>query len=274
MLKIIERLIDKYIKPAMPLNLLLVRHGESEGNVVNKGYAETRDESLFSEIFSAIHESQYELTPKGIEQATLAGAWLKENWNKPFFRMMVSSNKRAMQTAAYLDLPNVLWNIDHNLRERENGLFNGMSPAKIQAEYSAEQFFHDSQPFLFRPPQGESMSDVCRRIKIILDTLARECNGKDVVIVCHGHVMRAFRIILERMSPKMSNELLSTKEQWGRIPNCSILHYTRNSDSGITDHFNSFRLICPAGGGELVGPFQKIERKKFTNAELLKEAQR
>lgn len=257
----------------MPKNLLLVRHGESVGNVANRKYVETGDESFFLENFSRLHESQYELTGQGIEQAKLAGNWLSKNWTKPFYRMIVSSNSRAMQTAAYLGLSGARWLIDFNLRERENGLFNCMSPSEIKSKYAIEQTFHDTQPFSYRPPQGESMSDVRMRIKMILVTLARECDGQDVIIVCHGHVIRAFRAELERMSPKKCNELLVTKEDWGRVPNCSIFHYTRESELGMAEHFTGYRRICPAGGGELVGPFQKIERKKFTNEELLIEAQ-
>ena len=56
----------------MPKNLFLVRHGQSEGNLVRKKYEETGDESFFSDEFLGLHESQYQLTELGIEQAILA----------------------------------------------------------------------------------------------------------------------------------------------------------------------------------------------------------
>jgi len=258
----------------MPKNLFLVRHGESEGNVINKKFRETGDESLFSENFLNLHESQYNLTEKGIEQAKLAGEWFKENNLISFDRMLVSNNNRAMQTAAYLDFENPLWMIDFNLRERENGLFNVITPTQRFANCVNQERFHDSQPFLFRPPQGESMADVAQRIKIILNTLARECDDKDVVIVCHGHVIRTFRIILEHMSLSQSNEYLNTEEAWGRVPNCAIVHYTRIINDSVTEHFNRYRIIRPAGGGDLEDSFLPIIRKKYSNEELLKEAKK
>ncbi|MDP1688673.1 MAG: histidine phosphatase family protein [bacterium] len=63
------------------------------------------------------------------------------------------------------------------------GLFNVMTPSKRDQNYSDQKKFYNTQPFLYRPPQGESIVDVYQRIKIVLDTLARECDGKDVIIV-------------------------------------------------------------------------------------------
>lgn len=257
----------------MPKNLYLVRHGESEGNLVNHRYKDTKDDSLFSENFMKLHESQYQLTPLGIEQAQQAGEWLI-NENLVFDRMLVSNNTRAMQTAGHLNLREASWMMDFNLRERENGLFSVVTPQQRNQDYSFQQKFHDTQPFLFRPPQGESIADTCQRVKIVLDTLARECDNKNVLIVCHGHIIATFRIILERMSLQKSNQLLLTKEEWGRIPNCSIVHYTREQEANVlsSTSFNRFRIIRPAGGGNLADSFSKIERKKYSNEELLHEA--
>ena len=261
----------------MPKNLFLVRHGQSEGNLARKQFEETGDESFFSEEFLELHESQYQLTELGIEQAKLAGEWFKKNLLTSFDRMLVSNNVRAMQTAAYLNLPGALWMQDAKLRERDGGLFNSITPSERDEFYKNEQKFYDTQPFLYRPLQGESVADLCDRIKLVLDTLARECDGKNVIIVCHGHVMRAFRIILERMSLKKTNEYLMNTGSWGRVPNCSIVHYTReipfDQKPLLANSFAFVRMIRPAGGGETEDGWTRIERKKFTNKELLEEAE-
>lgn len=261
---------------AMPNNLFLVRHGQSEGNLARKKFQESGDESFLTDEFLGLHESQYALTDLGVSQAKKAGKWLLENKYDVFDRMLVSNNVRAMQTAAYLNLANANWMIDFNLRERDGGLFNVMTPSKRDLKYSDQQKFYNTQPFLYRPPQGESIADVCQRIKIVLDTLARECDGKDVIIVCHGHVMRAFRIILERMSLNKTNEYLLTEEEWGKVPNCSVIHYTRvnpnDGKSTILEHFGWTRIIRPAGGGTPEDTFSEIERIKYSNENLLIEA--
>jgi len=260
----------------MPKNLFLVRHGQSEGNLVRKQFEESGNESFFSDEFLGLHESQYALTPLGVEQAKKAGEWLLANGLVTFDRMLVSNNVRAMQTAAHVNLPEADWMIDFNLRERDGGLFNVLTPSQRDTQYPDQKKFYNTQPFLFRPPQGESIADVCIRIKVVLDTLARECDGKNVIVVCHGHVMRTFRIILERMSLRKTNEFLITKESWGQVPNCSIIHYTRenpmNSRQGLSDSFGWMRMIRPAGGGNLQDPFSQINRKRYSNEELLSEA--
>ncbi len=261
----------------MPKNLFLVRHGQSEGNLTRKRFEETGDESFFNDEFLGLHESQYQLTELGIEQAKLAGEWFKQNNFTEFYRKLVSNNVRAMETASCLGLSEeiTIFKQDFNLRERDGGLFNVIPPSKRDTDYADQKKFYDTQPFLFRPPQGESIADVCQRIKIVLDTLARECDGKNVIIVCHGHVMRTFRIILERMSLRQANAYLSSTDDWGRVPNCSIIHYTRTSPESemyLSSSFSRVRMIRPAGGGNPEDEFNLIKRPSFTNAELLEEA--
>lgn len=262
----------------MPKNLFLVRHGESEGNFVRKQFEENNNESFFTDEFLGLHESQYELTEKGISQAKQAGLWLKENGFTHFDRSIVSNNVRALQTAGYLDLPQASWMIDFNVRERDGGLFNVLQPSQRDLQYADQQKFYHSQPFYFRPPQGESIADLCQRIKIVLDTLSRECDGQNVIIACHGHVIRAFRIILERLSLYQSNELLGAKVPWAKVPNCSILHYTRENvespDSPLYTRFAYVRMVRPGGGGNPEDDFSAIIRKKYSNEELFEEAQR
>lgn len=269
---------NKNLENMMPKNLILVRHGQSEGNLVTKQFEESHNEAFFSDEFLGLHESQYSLTKLGISQAKKASEWLFKNKFTNFDRMLVSNNVRAMQTAAHLNLEKSNWMIDFNLRERDSGLFNQITPSKRDRDYPDQRKFYNTQPFLFRPPQGESIADVCKRVKIVLDTIARECDGKNVIIVCHGHVMRAFRIILERVSLQKANELLLGKEEWARVPNCSIIHYTRKNPFDnkmfLSDHFDWVKMIRPAGGGKYEDDFSVIERKKYSNEELLAEAKK
>lgn len=259
----------------MPKNLFLVRHGESIGNAARRNYEREADEEAFSKIMDS-HESQYYLTEEGIEQAKKAGVWLKDNGFVDFYRMLVSSNVRTLQTAAFLDLPNAQWSEDFNLRERDSGLFDTLLPSEKKVSYHVEQKFEHLQPFYYRPPQGESVADVCQRIKLVLDTLARECDGQNVIIVCHGHIMRSFKIVLERMTVEKANDFLSTQEDYGRVPNCSILHYTRDNPyvpQDISTRFDWVRMIRPAGGGKELDDFSEIIRKKSSNEELLLRAE-
>jgi broad specificity phosphatase PhoE len=263
----------------MPKNLFLVRHGQSEGNLKRKQYEENGDESFLLGDFANMHESQYPLTSIGVGQAEEAGIWLKENNFVSFDRMLVSNNVRAIQTASHLNIKNNTWmSPEFNLRERDYGLFSVLTPSAIEANYADQKRFSEEQPFLFRFPQGESIADVCTRVKIVFDTLSRECDGQDVIIVCHGEVIRASKIVLERFSLSMCNDYLTTREEWGRVPNCSITHYTRvnpdDSTKELSKAFGWVRMIRPAGGGVKEDKFTCIERKRYTNEELLDEAKK
>ena len=82
---------------SMPHNLILVRHGESEGNVA-LALSKKGDDSIYTDEFKNRHSSLWRLTKKGQEQAKSAGEWLKKNRGElePFYRCYTSEYVRAM----------------------------------------------------------------------------------------------------------------------------------------------------------------------------------
>jgi len=69
----------------MPIDLLLVRHGESEGNVA-MSLSRKGDDRYFTPEFRNRHSSSYRLTPQGEAQAMAAGAWIRDNVGSQFDR--------------------------------------------------------------------------------------------------------------------------------------------------------------------------------------------
>ena len=107
---------DSLIKPRIE-ELVIVRHGESEGNVAfNRSVA--GDHSLYSGIFLERHSSFWRLTDRGREQAQAAGAWMKQSLRTDFDGYYTLEYLRAMETAALLELPAARWRPDVMLRER------------------------------------------------------------------------------------------------------------------------------------------------------------
>jgi len=261
----------------IPRNLFLVRHGESEGNLLMRRL-EKKEIKSFSE-FNEIHESEYKLTPLGISQSKKAGTWLKKNVTISSSRNFVSSNIRAMQTAVYLNLSPSYWNIDYNLREKEEGLFFSFYlEGEDFLNYKENKKDSELHPFLYRPPQGESMADLCIRIQLFLNKMVQEEDDREnVIIVCHAYVMKAFRIILEGMSPKKIDDFLKAENfgDWGFIPNCSIIHYKTHNPyvlrKDLSYGFEWMRMIRPAGGGILEDDFSIVKKQSFNNYHLLEE---
>ncbi len=149
--------------------LVLVRHGESEGNVTR--------------IFTTTPIT-LPLTELGRRQAREAADVVK-SISSP--RIVIASPYvRARDTGAIiaeaLDLP---FEIREGLHERETGEFAGKPYESI---FEAEGYDH-ARPWTWIPPGGESYEHVRDRVGPILDELAARFPDDDVVVVSHGGVM-------------------------------------------------------------------------------------
>lgn len=250
----------------MPINLILVRHGESEGNVVK----EMKSADIPAE-FKEKHSSLWRLTDEGLMQAADARNWLKENFHEPFDRCYTSEYARAMETAGLLNIPNAIWYREIYLREREWGDLDNATREERVTRFAESMRIKKTEPLFWIPPNGESMAQVCLRIDRVIQTLHRECSDKNVIIVCHGEIMWGFRIRLERMSQAIYNQLDMSKDPHDRIHNCQVIHYTRRSPfSGeIAPTLNWRRSVCPWNQNLSSNTWDEVTRPKFSNHELL-----
>jgi NAD+ kinase len=261
----------------LPIDLVLVRHGQSEGNLANRR-SEAGDNSAFTKEFTNRHSSSFRLTELGRTQAKLTGDWLKLQfgagaYRSCFDRHITSEYTRAMETAALMDLPNARWYRDVYLTERNWGDLD------ICPENERIERFGDAmrrrivQPFFWKPPNGESFLELCLRVDRVLNTLHRECSDQSVVVVCHGEVIRAIEVRIERITQGRFRELTFSRERWDRIYNGQVTHYTRRNpvNGALAKHANWVRRVrpnefpdegCDTGWKEIVRP-------TYTNLELL-----
>lgn len=151
--------------------LILVRHGESVGNV----------ERVFTTT-----PFELALTERGIEQARDAAAAIARLFRAE--AVVASPYVRARETARiiaeHLGLP---LQIEHDIHERNMGGFQGKSYESILTA----QDYDPQRPWLWKPPGGESFEDVMERVAPVLDRLSRAHRERDVVVVSHGGVMMA-----------------------------------------------------------------------------------
>lgn len=252
----------------LPIDLVLVRHGESEGNVARR-FSEHGDDSLFTEEFCKRHSSRLKLTDRGQKQADTAGDWIRGNISEHFDRYLVSGYDRAMETAARLKLPEARWFQDFYLRERDMGEFDLMPESRKKTAHGRAFRLYELDPFYWTPPNGESVAQMCLRIDRVLDTLHRECSDKKVIIVCHGMVMWGFMIRIERLTPQAF--LARTKDRAFMIRNCQVIHYTRRNPNNGTVSLNCdwARSICPWKPEESNAAWRQITRPTFTNENLM-----
>jgi NAD+ kinase len=269
-----KRFLYDFNSPRL-MDLILIRHGESEGNIARQRSIQG-DHSLFYGEFQNRHSSSWRLTDRGRKQAQAAGEWLKKNDLLKFDRYLVSEYLRAMETAARLNLPEARWYAELLIRERDWGQMDLMSEQERMIKMQDELRRRDLDRFYYAPPGGESLAAVAQRADRLLCILHRECSNKKVILVCHGEVMWAMRTRLERMSQDTFKELQDSGRMVDQIHNGHILHYTRKNPQTqeMAPFFTHFRSVCP--WNEKLSPkgWTKIERPVYDNEMMMAIAER
>jgi broad specificity phosphatase PhoE len=165
-----------------PKRIILIRHGESEGNLDRNTYASKQDYKLL-------------LTPLGVQQAEEAGRQLKTIVGNERSIFYVSPLWRTRMTfehvASSLERSNYRWREDPRLREQEWGHFRDLK-ANIQIDDERNKF----GTFYYRIKDGESCADVYDRMSDFMHSLYRsfekENFEENVVIITHGMTLRMF----------------------------------------------------------------------------------
>jgi broad specificity phosphatase PhoE len=209
-----------------PSALLVVRHGESAGNVAR----DAAESAGLPVIDLATRDMDVPLSEAGERQAAALGRWIGQLpaelrptvvYASPYVR--ASTTARLALDAAGLEIDrDVTFVVDERLREREFGILDRLTRRGIverhpeQAEFRAHlgKFYH-------RPPGGESWTDVILRLRSFMDTISRECCGERVLIVSHQVVVLMFRYILEHLS---EHEILAIDREH-QLANCSVTAY-------------------------------------------------
>jgi 2,3-bisphosphoglycerate-dependent phosphoglycerate mutase len=197
-----------------PQLLVLVRHAESERNVAKKGNAFFADDES-RKALRGVPDHRVPLTERGRKQAEEAGLALFAEVGR-LDVVYTSGYLRTEQTAAGVlgawpaaereALP-----LTHDLfiRERDAGHAYDMTNAEAAEAFPwMEGYWKTTGPFFARPPGGESVAQVCERVRLFLDRVGVEHAGERVMVVTHGVALRAFRYLLEGWSiERMEHEL-------------------------------------------------------------------
>jgi broad specificity phosphatase PhoE len=165
-----------------PKQIILVRHGNSEGNADRERYATTPDHAL-------------NLTTEGEQQALQAGQEIKQLIGEETVRVYLSPYTRTRQTYQQISqsiAPSVDRVLeDPRLREQDWG---HLRPSDQNEEISQQR--DNFSTFYYRIPDGESGADVYDRISTFLETMHRDFEEPDyppnALIVTHGFAMRLF----------------------------------------------------------------------------------
>ncbi|KAF8387968.1 hypothetical protein HHK36_026634 [Tetracentron sinense] len=180
----------------LPKRIILVRHGESQGNLDGSAYTTTPDYKI-------------PLTPQGLRQARAAGEKIRcvvsdygnsLNWKVYFY---VSPYERTRSTLREIGRSFSRKRIigvreECRVREQDFGNFQVEERMKVIKE-TRERFGR----FFFRFPEGESAADVFDRVSGFLESLWRDIHMSrlhhdsssdelNLVIISHGLTSRVF----------------------------------------------------------------------------------
>jgi probable phosphoglycerate mutase len=149
--------------------LLVVRHGESMGNVEGRfgGHGPTP------------------LTERGKRQARAVAAHLAAS-HAPT-RLIASDLPRARETAlAVAEATGLPLVTDPGLRERSVGCWDDMLFTEVAAQFPEEWELMNQRDYRYCPPGGETIDAVFARVGATIERVVAEHPGERIVLVSHG----------------------------------------------------------------------------------------
>jgi len=160
--------------------LIVVRHGETIWN--EKGLIQGHLDT--------------DLSPMGIRQARAIAERLAEDEVTVIYS---SDLKRSYKTAEYLAVKTGHKTItDSRLRERNLGIFQGLSMGEVKRKYPDEFNLYKTAGPDYVVPEGESRRQQFERAIACIKEITDRHIGKRIVIMTHGGVLNGlFRYVLD-----------------------------------------------------------------------------
>lgn len=164
----------------------LARHGQAESNIKNIVDSNPKDKEKFG------------LTLKGRTQTEKLAKDLRKN---PPDLIFASDFRRARETAEILakalGIKKVIF--DERLREINTGKFHGGKPLAYH-----QYFADDADKFEKRPPEGENLQDLAKRIFSFANEMEKKYKGKKILVVSHEYAMWMLESVLSGWDKKRS----------------------------------------------------------------------
>jgi len=251
----------------MPSRMVLIRHGESQSNIVQKAIKK-KTIATYPEGFTQIPDREFRLSKKGQEQAKITGSWLKTQYPQGFDIICVSDHIRARETAAlvcqYADWHDCQIRIDPLLGERSWGNFQSSHEHKRDALMALRR----RDPLHAAFPDGESLLFTRLRARNLIQKAAAQFADRRVLIFSHGEYIEAFWSELAHWSTEKSLNFFHSGA--GNIRNCQVVEFSNSNPNTLSDEglLRWVKSSCPYA--EIYGEWAELPYKKFNPRELLK----
>jgi broad specificity phosphatase PhoE len=214
--------------------LAMVRHGESIGNVAWRA----AEADQLDEIEIRLRDADVPLSETGRRQAAALGRRLAAMppGERPT-AVYSSPYVRAAETAriALAEIGDPAIRFDERLRDRDTGVLFALTARGIAARSPEEAARKRlTGKFYYRPPGGESWTDVALRLRSALSDIERDHPGGRVLVVAHDAVVTLTRYIVERLTEQQVLQIERTL-----VPNASLTMWARQDGELRLVAFNS-----------------------------------
>ncbi|NCU37731.1 histidine phosphatase family protein [Candidatus Saccharibacteria bacterium] len=263
---------------SMPKQIVFLRHGQSEANVVQKKGDHGVDADTARRIM-ARPDWQQRLSPLGRTQASQAGNWIRKNIgsiSETFDAVYCSPYLRTRETAALACGKEPVEIIhEDRLIERDWGLYGKHTRQQQSSRYPETFREKKENPLFARLDNGESLMDVNARVRDMQGTLHREYPDGKVLMVTHGDLMSAWLYEIAYMLP----EEFEAHDREFRFTNCTIMDFTRVNPHDSEDErtrITWMRIVhttdpdASPNGGKWV---ELTKHRRYTPAELLQQVE-
>lgn len=195
-----------------PKRIILVRHGQSEGNA---------DKS----VYTTIPDHRVKLTTKGHQQALEAGAEIRDIIGSETVQVYVSPLIRTRQT-----FEGIAKGIQHNIVDvLEDPRIREQEYGHLRSDDQLKEILADRRAygkFYYRLPNGESPADVYDRLSTFMESMHRAFERpnfpENALIVSHGAAIRVFLMRWYRLKVEEFLDLRNPK-------NCQLIVMEQNS---------------------------------------------
>ncbi len=153
------------------------------------------------------------LNQRGIRDAKIVALRLKDTRFSLAFQSDLTRSKQTLKEVLKFHKHVKIEN-DPRIKERNYGKLQGKSHLEIVQKYGWKKYDKWHRGYDARPPGGESLKDVEKRVLAFIKDLIEIMRGEkvNVAISAHGNSMRAFRKYFEKLSNEEMCELYNDYE--------------------------------------------------------------
>lgn len=196
------------------MELYIIRHGESEGNVTRRDLPDA------------------ELTELGRRQAALVGERLRGlQLDAIIASPLVRAIDTALPLARRLGLPVDVWKDAYEVRSR--GPYTGPALSELRRRFPEARFGSDMEPDGWLYPGDETSRTGQQRAQRVYDRLRGVCGGKRVALFAHGGFNR--RLLMAALALPHDSQVYMYQN------NCCVYKLTVNSDTTALHYIGDAR---------------------------------